>query len=382
MLRSFFTLCLIVAFSSGCSYLSRKLPQKKFTVDKKWVRDTLKKPHLGYRMNHKMTPVLYKDLIIQGNGIDGLVAYKRKTGYLVWRKSIKNGVEGGVQLVDNTLFVPASDGFIYALEADSGHSKWSFPLHFEGLEAPYAYGGLVFVLAGNNILYALNAETGKQHWLYNRRDPLSLSMRGASRPTYKNGKLYVGFSDGFLVALDARRGTVLWERKLNRNRRFRDIDAGPVIEGNSLYIASYDGALYSIDPDSGKTNWRLDAGGASSVTVGPRALFFSSSNGQTYAVQKKSGKVIWSKNLKSGSLTQPRLYRGIVVVGVTDGPLYFLDSENGEQISQFHTGRGVSGTPRIDSEGNLYFISVNANLFALKLQWRSVTEEWPWETAK
>ena len=60
---------------------------------------------MGSRRIHRFQPILTNDLIIDGNAIDGLVAYDRKKINLRWRLHIKDGVEAGGQLVGDTLYL-------------------------------------------------------------------------------------------------------------------------------------------------------------------------------------------------------------------------------------------------------------------------------------
>ncbi len=62
----------------------------------------------------------------------------------------------------------------------------------------------------------------------------------------------IGFSDGALVALNRSSGAVVWEANLNRNKRFRDVDATPVVDGDNVYASSYDGALYALSRVDGR----------------------------------------------------------------------------------------------------------------------------------
>ncbi len=121
---------------------------------------------------------------------------------------------------------------------------------------------MVYVLAGNNVFYALDAATGRQIWLYSRQDTSQFSIRGGSQAALRNGTLYVGFSDGSLVALNAKSGSVVWELQLNRNKRFRDVDATPVLDGDQIYVASYDDKLYCVSAEKRRSSlasgwWRL-----------------------------------------------------------------------------------------------------------------------------
>ena len=75
-----------------------------------------------------MAPLVYKDLIIEGNALDSLTAFNRHNGNLVWRKELRNGVEGGAIISGDRLYFGSSDGFFYCVALSDGHEIWNFPV--------------------------------------------------------------------------------------------------------------------------------------------------------------------------------------------------------------------------------------------------------------
>ncbi|MGE0528393.1 MAG: PQQ-binding-like beta-propeller repeat protein, partial [Bdellovibrionales bacterium] len=208
---------------AGCSLL--KASPHRFAVEKKWVRGTLEREYLSGRRMHRFPPLLTENLVITGNAIDGIVAYDRASAYPIWRLAVKDGVEAGAELANGILYFGAGDGQFYAVQPENGQVLWTYPLKAEGIARPLVRGGVVYVLGGNNVAHALNAQTGKLIWVYNRREAGNISVRGGSRPAVAGDFVMFGFSDGSLVALNRTSGAVVWESSLNRNKRFRDVDA-------------------------------------------------------------------------------------------------------------------------------------------------------------
>lgn len=363
---------------AGCTTLDRTLEQwssknnnkREYEVKTAWVRQTTEKDNLGFRKINRMTPVLAGDLVIQGNGLDGLVAYEKESGQLKWRLPIQNGIEPSATIIRDRLFVGASDGNFYSISASTGEIQWFFATKAENLSAPLLEEGVVYFLAGNNVFYALDAATGRQIWLYSRQDTSQFSIRGGSQAAFKNGTLYVGFSDGSLVALNAQTGAVVWELQLNRNKRFRDIDATPVIDGNQLYIAGYDDKLYCVSIDKGEVLWRIDGGGYSAVTMAGDKIFYPTTNGEVWALKKSNGDKVWNYKLKDGIASQVKTYKGTLVFGESQGSLRFLDPNTGSDLGSIEPGRGILSSPQVDEKaGRVYFISGEANLFAIQAGW-------------
>lgn len=344
--------------------------RREFQTRNVWVKRTTAKDNLGFRKINRMKPLLYKTLVIQGNGLDGIIAYEQESGAQVWRLDVTNGVEASAAIINDKIFFGGNDGQFYSVYADTGSVIWTFPTRTETLSEPLIDNGNVYFLTGNNSLYALDAATGKQVWLYSRQDPSSISVRGGSKPALRNGTLYVGFSDGALVAVVAGTGTVKWEKQLNRNKKFRDLDSDPVLEGEYLYIVGFDDHIYCVRAATGDQVWKSEQGGYGRPLVQGDRVYYSTTNNQLMALNKETGNKIWALDTKDGIATSPTFYKGLVVYGESQGLLNFVDALSGKKISSFEPGRGILSQSTVDEKtSRVYFISNEANIYSLEAKW-------------
>jgi|SaaInlStandDraft_5_1057022.scaffolds.fasta_scaffold14906_2 outer membrane protein assembly factor BamB len=352
----------------GCSHFKTEKNYGDFKFHKKWVRSTLKNSYLGFRHLHRMSPVLTPTLVIAGNAVDGLSAHDRKSGHLVWQLNIRFGVEAGAKLVDGNLFFGASDGHFYSVNAETGQVNWTFPIRSEGLGRPFVKDGTVYFLAGNNTLYALSAANGQKKWIYSRNEFKSLSVRGGSTPVVYAGQLYIGFSDGYFVSINAKTGQLRWEKLINGNRRFMDVDAPPVVSDGKVYVSGFDDQLICLNLTDGSLVWRVDQGGYNSVTVYEDKVIYPTTHKQVLVLDKKSGKTLWAYTLKEGFATAVGTYKGLMIFGESEGSLKAIDLQTQKEVASFNPGRGLASEPSIDQKtGAIFFMSRQANLFSLKL---------------
>lgn len=375
-LSSFFSLIGMLALLSGCSsfetLMNRTAEKREFQVREVWVRQAPQDENLAFRKINRMTPLVLGNLLVQGNAIDGMTAYDRDSGQQVWHLNILNGVEAGAALINDRLFFGANDGQFYSINAKTGKVLWTFPSRSENISEPLldTTNGIVYFLSGANVVYALEAESGRQLWLYSRQDTSNFSIRGGSKPALKDGNLFVGFSDGTLVNLNAKTGNLQWELPLNKNKKFRDMDAAPVVDGDQLYVSGYDDKLYCVNALKGDVQWKIDGGGYYPVTIYGEKIYYSTTSGEVWALQKGSGQKVWSYKVKEGIPTQVKVYKGLAVFGESQGPLRFLDANTGKQISSFDPGRGIMSTPSVDDKNNqIFFISGEANVYAMEAKW-------------
>lgn len=361
---------------AGCSsfeqWMQKTSEKREFQVRETWVRSGTRKDNLAFRKINRMTPLISGNLLIEANALDGVAAYNLETGAEVWRLKIDNGAETGAALINDRLFFGASDGLFYSVSAKDGKVLWTFPTRTENIAEPLldSSTGILYFLSGANSLYALDAESGRQIWLYSRQDSSNFSIRGGSKPALKDGNLFVGFSDGALVSLNAKTGNLQWEIQLNKNKKFRDLDAAPVVDGDLLYVSGYDDKLYALSPQKGDVQWKADGGGYYPVTIAGDKLYYSTTGGEVLALDKVSGKKIWGYKLKEGIATQAKIYKGLAVFGESQGSLRFLDANSGKETASFDPGRGIMSSPLADEKADrVYFISGEANVYAMEAKW-------------
>lgn len=372
LLTTLLTICGFL--NSGCTQLEKWTDssgsRRVFSTRQVWARQTTQTDNMFFRKINRMRPLNFKDLIISANAIDGVVAYDRDSGQQRWRLAVANGVEASAALINDRLFFGGNDGQFYSVNAATGTVLWTFPTRIETLSEPLLEEGVVYFQTGNNTVYALDAATGKQLWLYSRPDSSSLSIRGGSKPAFRNGTLYVGFSDGAVVALLAKTGTIKWEKQLSRNKKFRDLDTDPLIENDYLYLLGYDDAIYCLRAATGDQVWKSDRGGYGALLLVGDSLYFATSTNEFAAVNKATGQKLWSFKLRDGIATSGALYKGLIVFGESSARLVFLDAKSGKLISSFEPGRGVFSPPLVDEKSSrVYFISNEANLYSLEAGW-------------
>ncbi len=350
----------------------RNSDKRTFQVRNVWTRTTLEKTNEKYRKISRMTPLIAGSLIIQGNGLDGIAAYDKVSGAIKWRVNVPNGVEGGAAIINDRIFFGGSDGNFYSVSLRDGKILWTYAAKAENLSEPVidSVNGVVFFLSGNNVVYALEAESGRQVWTYSRQDTNNFSVRGGTKPALKKDLLYVGFSEGSLIAFNAKSGSPVWEIQLNKNKRFRDIDATPVLDGDYVYVSGYDDKLYCIQALRGEIVWKIDGGGYYGITLSGDHIYYPTSTGEVLALKKSDGSKVWEYKLSDGIPTGLRTYKGLLVFGESQGKLVFLDQGTGKKIGEYEPGRGILSTPAVDEKNErLYFVSGEANIYSLEAHW-------------
>ena len=300
----------------------------------------------------------------------------------------------GVAVVDEVVYAPNDDGYLYALDARSGKLLWRYNAFNQLMSTPIIadVGGIksVFVGGGNSdfsytnakqfgvkdapvirgtgvsAIFALDARTGKMRWVF--------PTQGEDMPTpaYYKGKLLFGNGDGHAYALDAATGKLLWKTEIksfvSMSSATLDPERGVLVMGGTQ-----PSKIYGLDAETGKLLWAVEPPNifSSSAGDGTWAMHDGATIGQIetrsadqasagtssseeLAIDLKTGKILWSTTLGSGKSpprnkdTVPTVVGDVVYTGspVTHTE-YALDASSGKILWQQPLKVGMKGAPTV-----------------------------------
>jgi quinohemoprotein ethanol dehydrogenase len=135
---------------------------------------------------------------------------------------------------------------------------------------PLMAEGKVFLTTGHSLIRALDATSGKLLWEYDAgtreraTSPMDLSW-GNKGIAYSDGRVFLGTSDGYVVALDAATGKEVWKQQDYGTEEPRTMNgaprvfAGKVIVGHGgADITPLVGYVTAYDAKTGERAWRFN----------------------------------------------------------------------------------------------------------------------------
>jgi eukaryotic-like serine/threonine-protein kinase len=197
-----------------------------------------------------------------------------------------------------------------------------------------------------------------------------------SSPTLHGNSIYLGSGDGHLYSVEMETGIEQW-----RFETGGAVDSAPAVADGMVYAVSRDGSLHAVAADDGTLRWSFETGGErmldfwdhylSDPLVHGDLVVFGSGDGAIYALDRLSGDLQWSHETTQVVHAAPVVGDDLIYIGGFDGILYALRVETGEVAWQFET-EGNPGFPRGDIQravalydGVLYFGSRDYRLYAL-----------------
>ena len=148
---------------------------------------------------------------------------------LAWQfdMNTQRGLESSPIVVDGIMYVTSSWSVVYALDARTGEELWYYDPEVPGAWGRYAccdvvnrgvavYEGAVYVATLDGYLVALNAETGKVIWRVNTLIDRTRPYTITGAPRVANGRIFIGNGGaeygvrGYISAYDTKTGEQLW----------------------------------------------------------------------------------------------------------------------------------------------------------------------------
>ncbi|MGC6415943.1 MAG: PQQ-binding-like beta-propeller repeat protein [Bradymonadia bacterium] len=277
------------------------------------------------------------------------------------------GVRSRIAHDGKLLYMGADDGRLIAVDAYNGEKVWSYKVRGVVSSAPTLGKKHVLVTDGTNAIYCLS-KSGKWVWQYRREKPRHFASHGESRPLIHRGVVYQGFSDGYVVALRLDDGSLIWSANLGKEAGDRlDVDAG-LVPGvpNLIYAASLGGGLYALQAATGKQKWRMKIKGITGLSGHDGDLLAATSDGRILRIDTFKRRIRWETALptKKGALFEPTVvFEKYLVVGQSQGAMYWLTVGTGQPVRRFDPGAGFSTRPTFAND-TLYALDNAGTLFA------------------
>ena len=324
-------------------------------------------------MHEKLSPV------VSGTGIyavspSGLVQKSNiKNGDLVWKQWIDNGISSGPTVASGVVALGMHHSGVAVLNQATGKLLWEQKVLGEVLANPLIIADKVIVKTVEGHLYAFHLTSGKKLW-HVHHGSSELILKASSSPVMnRNGLILVGFADGKLDAVIAHTGELAWQKGIIYGQgasdveRLVDIDADPIVYGDTVLLASYQGFVVRVSLDNGEVLWKQPASVYQNMTLSSGKVFFVDDKSVVWAISSDNGQIFWRQVfLKARDLTSPVVTPLGIIVADKTGLMHILSAATGATIGQTKLNSAISMNPV--THGNMvYVLTVKGQLYAFRL---------------
>jgi outer membrane protein assembly factor BamB len=251
----FFNLFLLTALTTSCAKLTTlfQKPQAEPSVVVSWLKNLDPVYESGNLPIGLQMPAVDKDFVYIGADGQGFYGLEATTGREIWfAETPSHGFHSSSLRYKDLIIYGTDEGRIFARHYFTGKEEYSVDVGAAVEGRPVLCGERLLLHLRNHSLVALDVNTGKILWNTLRSVPLSLTSQGSSTPACQGNKIFVGFADGQVAAFQLEDGQLLWENRPNFGTKFIDLDAGPMLYGESLFIAGVSSSLQVINQQTGR----------------------------------------------------------------------------------------------------------------------------------
>lgn len=313
--------------------------------------------------------------VVYAAGASGnITGFDASSGAAVARIEAGQRVSGGVGAGDGRVLLGTPRGEVLAFDGN-GKALWKTQLPGEVLAPPESREGIVVVRTGDSHIYGLDGTSGKQKWVYQRPSP-ALSLRTHTGVIVERGAVFAGFPGGRLVGLALSNGNVGWEAVVSLPRgtteleRVADISSLPVLDGQRVCAAAFQGRVACFDSARGTQLWSRDVSSLAGLGMDERYLYVTDEKNAVIALDKNAGASLWRQDKLAGrNVSAPLAVGRYVVVGDVEGYVHLLSREDGSFAARVATdGSAISARPLALDLTSFLVQTRNGGVFAITIQ--------------
>jgi outer membrane protein assembly factor BamB len=349
---------LLTVLLGGCSTISgwfggddnatppAKLEEIKDPVQLKelWSRDI----GVGYdKQSVNLVPAVLGPYVLAADRDGRVVELSAETGKKLWETKTDEPISAGPGAGEGLVLVGTSNAEVLALSIDDGSIVWRAPVSSVVLAVPRIDAGVVVIQTADGAIAGLSGKDGHQLWISDHSVPV-LTLRGTSSPAVERGAVIAGFASGKVAALTLANGFQVWETSIaipqgrSELDRLVDVDANPVIVGDTVYVVSFQGKIAIIDLRNGNLGWTRDMSSYTGLGVDFSQVYVTDVDSKVWALSRDNGASVWKQEkLHNRYLTAPEPFGSYVAVGDFEGYLHLLSTYDGH----------IAGRVRVDRKG-------------------------------
>ncbi|MEE9380551.1 MAG: PQQ-binding-like beta-propeller repeat protein [Hyphomonadaceae bacterium] len=260
------------------------------------------------------------DTLIVASGYGLVLSFDANTGSENWRRRMDAPMTGAPTLKNDRIYVSSNNNELFALNMADGAVLWSDQAIAEtarvlGSPSPAAVEDLVVAPYSSGEVIAYLSTNGRRLWAEaltrsGRFTPISAINDIASRPVLSAGMVFAASQSGVLTAIDGRSGARIWEQPIGSVQ-------APALAGDYLFVTSVDGQIVCLGGGNGKVFWakqlqqyeneekRQDRVSYAGPLIASNRVVLASSQGELIGLSPQTGDVMQTLDLGQAVFLEP-----------------------------------------------------------------------------
>jgi len=260
------------------------------------------------------------------NTEESLIAFDMVQGKSIWKKPYGD-IEVSPLLLEDRLYFGNIRGEFFCVNKRTGEKLWKFDIpentKLKGIRSSaVADHGAVIFGADDGYMYALETETGKLRWSYDTGSPI------VAPPAAQHGALFIGNISGAFLCLNAENGTLLWSYSCGTS-----ILAGAAVSNSNVLVATAGGSVVSLRPEDGVAQWRSELGSVinASPVIAGEYIYVGTLKKTLHGIRLTDGELVFSHTVSGRIKSSPAIaYRRLYVASDDRLIMAFVGADEGQ----------------------------------------------------
>jgi outer membrane protein assembly factor BamB len=286
------------------------------------------------------TAAIVNGTVYYGSMDGHLYALSLATGKQKWRYKAAP-IKAAPSVHGFAVYVGDTDGIFHCIERATGKKRWTFETAGEISSCANFAGEQPLFGSGDETLYCLTPD-GKRQWQFKVPGGPVLAS-----PAVVGERTFVSGCDSMLHVIDTSNGKELSSVELEGQT-----GATPAVVGDQLYVGTMGNQMLAVNWKKGQVLWRFEADQNSrpflaSAAVTDRLVIAASQDKQIHALDRQTGKEVWHFTTGGKVDSSPVVVGQRVFVGSQDGNLYVLDLNKGTELKKFNLGAPITASAAV-----------------------------------
>ncbi|MHC5082678.1 MAG: outer membrane protein assembly factor BamB family protein [Planctomycetota bacterium] len=282
---------------------------------------------------------------------------------LAWKFQTGDAIKSSAVIADGTVFITSMDGFIYAVELETGTECWRFEADDELEASAVYYEQTLFLGSSGGTFYAIDAGTGNPRWKADIGSQIAGAANIVQTPS-KSATVVFGCYDSTLYAYDTESGKQILKYEADNY-----INGSVAVAGSIVSFGSCDASVYLVPIDDPEQTKLIDTGSyvAANPVIDDGVVYAGNYEGRFIAADVATGKILWEySEAEDAFFSSAAVDADHVVVGCRDQKLYCFNRLTGKVMWTFSGGDNFDSSPVIcgntvavgNDDGRLYLVNL------------------------
>ena len=326
-------------------------------------------------------PLFFENNIIVSDD-HGSIKRINKQGKVYWSVNIYKRIYKKLyknltfSLYEDKIYVADNIGFIYIINYENGELVWKKNFGIPFKSNIKIYKNKIFVIDQDNRILCLDSTNGSLVWDIRTIETFIKSQNLLGLAISNDGILIALNSAGDVFKISSKNGRIFWTMNTLFSLSKYESDffkSSDIVIKDKDVIFSSASSTFSMNIDSGYTNWMVRPRSSNTPIVIKSNIFLVTDNGYLVSLDRKTGKILFSTNIfkslkkkakKNAAVSGYIMGSNKIYITTSNGYL-IICSSNGKVEGYEKIAKSINTSPII-SNGELYVLSSNSKIIGFR----------------